>query len=40
MTHTPYPIPASRSEPLDARLFTIFAIACVLIVSMFGLFTS
>jgi hypothetical protein len=37
MTHTPYPIPASRSEPLDARLFTIFAIACLVAAGLCGL---
>ena len=30
-------IPASHGQPLDARHFTIFALACVLVVSMFGL---
>jgi hypothetical protein len=38
MTHTSHPIPASQSEPLDAKLFTIFAIACVAVAGLFGLF--
>jgi hypothetical protein len=37
---TPRQIPASHGQPLDARHFTIFALACVLVVSMFGLATT
>ena len=33
-------IPASHGQPVDARHFTMFAIVCVLVVSMFGLVTS
>jgi hypothetical protein len=40
MTDTSHQIPASQGEPMNAGHFTIFAIACVLVVSMFGLFTS
>jgi hypothetical protein len=39
-TSHPSPIPASRSEPLDARLFTIFTIACLVTAGLFGLITS
>ena len=37
---TPRQIPASYGQPVDARHFTIFALACVLAVSMFGLVTT
>ena len=39
MMHTSHQIPASQGEPLNAGLFTIFAIACVLVVSV-ALFTT
>jgi hypothetical protein len=37
---TPRQIPASHGQPLDARHFTILALACLLVVSMFGLVTT
>ena len=33
-------IPASHGQPVDARHFTIFAIVCVLVVSMLELVTA